>query len=58
MLGWVRTTGLDGVERDFYLRQLWDWKFSADIDAMTPSAPRHLRPPVRVDARPGSRPLG
>src|SRR4029077_4956414 len=26
--------GLDGVERDFYVRQLWDWKFSADIDAM------------------------
>jgi uncharacterized protein (DUF2252 family) len=35
MLGWVRTTGLDGVERDFYLRQLWDGKFSADIDNMT-----------------------
>ncbi len=34
MLGWVRTPGLDGVERDFYLRQLWDWKFSADIDSM------------------------
>jgi uncharacterized protein (DUF2252 family) len=38
MLGWVRTPGLDGVERDFYLRQLWDGKFSADIDIMTPSA--------------------
>ncbi len=38
MLGWVRTPGLDGVERDFYVRQLWDWKFSADIDAMTPAA--------------------
>ena len=30
--------GLDGVERDFYLRQLWDGKFSADIDTMSPSA--------------------
>jgi uncharacterized protein (DUF2252 family) len=37
MLGWIRTVGLDGVERDFYLRQLWDGKFSADIDAMSPS---------------------
>jgi hypothetical protein len=23
MLGWFKTTGLDGVERDFYIRQLW-----------------------------------
>ena len=57
MLGWVRTPGLDGVERDFYLRQLWDWKFSADIDSMTPSGARHLRPAVRVDAGPRPRAL-
>ena len=37
MLGWLRTPGLDGVERDFYLRQLWDGKFSADVDTMSPS---------------------
>ncbi len=37
MLGWIRTVGIDGVERDYYVRQLWDWKFSADIDAMAPS---------------------
>ena len=37
MLGWIRTVGLDGVERDYYVRQLWDWKFSADIDAMAPA---------------------
>jgi uncharacterized protein (DUF2252 family) len=37
MLGWIRTTGIDGVDRDYYVRQLWDWKFSADIDAMEPS---------------------
>ena len=36
MLGWIRTVGIDGVERDYYVRQLWDWKFSADIDALTP----------------------
>ena len=33
-LGWIRTTGLDGRERDFYVRQLWDWKVSADVEAM------------------------
>ena len=38
LLGWVRTPGLDGVERDFYLRQLWDGKFSAVIDTMSASA--------------------
>ena len=38
MLGWVRTTGIDGVERDFYVRQLWDWKTSADLDTIEPNA--------------------
>ena len=33
-LGWQRVTGLDGQERDFYLRQLRDWKGSADVDTM------------------------
>jgi uncharacterized protein (DUF2252 family) len=33
-LGWIRTTGLDGNVRDFYVRQLWDWKTSADVEAM------------------------
>ena len=37
-LGWQRVTGLDGVYRDFYLRQLRDWKGSADIDTMTAPA--------------------
>jgi uncharacterized protein (DUF2252 family) len=37
MLGWIRTTGVDDVERDYYVRQLWDWKFSADIDTMSVS---------------------
>jgi uncharacterized protein (DUF2252 family) len=36
MLGWLRTTGLDGVTRDFYVRQLWDWKSSADVGVMVP----------------------
>ena len=33
-LGWQRVTGLDGKVRDFYLRQLRDWKGSADVDTM------------------------
>jgi uncharacterized protein (DUF2252 family) len=37
MLGWIHTVGLDGVERDFYIRQLWDAKGSAVIETMTPS---------------------
>ena len=37
-LGWIRTTGLDGRERDFYVRQLWDWKVSADVETLEPEA--------------------
>ncbi|MBG6224293.1 uncharacterized protein (DUF2252 family) [Arthrobacter sp. CAN_A2] len=37
LLGWLRTTGIDGVERDFYVRQLWDWKTSADLTAVSAS---------------------
>jgi uncharacterized protein (DUF2252 family) len=36
LLGWVRAEGLDGVTRDFYVRQLWDWKLSPNIDTMRP----------------------
>jgi uncharacterized protein (DUF2252 family) len=36
-LGWLRTTGIDGQTRDFYLRQLWDWKGSADLETMLPA---------------------
>ncbi|MEV7774369.1 DUF2252 domain-containing protein [Kitasatospora sp. NPDC086791] len=36
-LGWTRVTGQDGVDRDFYVRQLRDWKFSAPIEEMIPS---------------------
>ena len=35
-LGWVRVAGFDGVDRDFYIRQLWDWKVSAEIERSTP----------------------
>ncbi len=35
-LGWDRVRGVDGVSRDFYMRQLWDWKVSANVHAMSP----------------------
>ena len=37
MLGWIRSNGIDGVSRDFYIRQLWDGKGSAIVEAMRPS---------------------
>ena len=39
-LGWHRQAGLDGVDRDFYVRQLHDWKGSADVDSMVPDGYR------------------
>jgi predicted alpha/beta hydrolase len=36
-LGWDRVDGPDGVSRDFYVRQLQDWKGSADITGMVPA---------------------
>jgi uncharacterized protein (DUF2252 family) len=36
MLGWFRTPSLDGVERDYYVRQLWDGKLSPNIEGMSP----------------------
>jgi uncharacterized protein (DUF2252 family) len=35
-LGWQRTAGIDGVERDFYFRQLRDWKGSLTIEDLRP----------------------
>lgn len=40
LLGWDRIAGLDGRTRDFYVRQLWDWKASADISMMRPQGLR------------------
>jgi uncharacterized protein (DUF2252 family) len=37
-LGWVHIeSGLDGKERDFYGRQLKDWKGSAEVEQMVPA---------------------
>ncbi len=38
MLGWIQGPGLDGVDRDFYVRQLWDGKGSALVELMDPRA--------------------
>jgi uncharacterized protein (DUF2252 family) len=39
-LGWIRHEGIDGVARDFYVRQLWDWKGSIDLQTLIPSGLR------------------
>ena len=40
LLGWIRADGLDGISRDYYVRQLWDGKGSALIEEMKPAAMR------------------
>ena len=36
-LGWLHSkAGIDGVERDFFVRQLWDWKVSAKLETAVP----------------------
>ena len=40
-LGWQRIeAGLDGKQRDFYVRQLRDWKYSIAIEALIPHGMR------------------
>ena len=34
LLGWTQVPGIDGVVRDFYVRQMWDWKTSPDLETM------------------------
>jgi uncharacterized protein (DUF2252 family) len=39
-LGWIRSGAedtFDGVARDYYVRQLWDWKTSVDLDIILPA---------------------
>ncbi|MEV4921551.1 DUF2252 domain-containing protein [Streptomyces roseoverticillatus] len=36
LLGWERAAGIDGRQRDFYVRQLRDWKGSARPETMPP----------------------
>ncbi len=37
-LGWTSTVGIEGVKRDYYFRQLRDWKGSAVVETMDPDA--------------------
>jgi uncharacterized protein (DUF2252 family) len=39
-LGWQRAEGIDGKTRDFYVRQLRDWKYSIDIQTLRPRGMR------------------
>jgi uncharacterized protein (DUF2252 family) len=39
-LGYQTVEGVDGVKRDYYWRQLRDWKGSAEIDGMEPAVMR------------------
>jgi uncharacterized protein (DUF2252 family) len=34
-LGWCVATGIDGRNRDFYVRQLWDWKRAVEIERLS-----------------------
>lgn len=34
LLGWQQTDGIDGVRRDYFMRQLWDWKASVEIELL------------------------
>jgi uncharacterized protein (DUF2252 family) len=38
LLGWERIETIDGQEKDFYIRQLWDSKGSAEVELMKPPA--------------------
>jgi uncharacterized protein (DUF2252 family) len=38
MLGWERIEAIDGDTKDFYIRQLWDAKGSAEIELMNAAA--------------------
>ncbi|MEG0324276.1 MAG: DUF2252 family protein, partial [Raoultibacter sp.] len=34
LLGWTHSSDALGVERDYYIRQLWDWKSSIDLETI------------------------
>lgn len=36
LLGWLHAIGPDGHHGDYYVRQLWDMKGSADVESMSP----------------------
>jgi uncharacterized protein (DUF2252 family) len=36
LLGWLRSVGPEALAGDYYVRQLHDWKGSADVESMSP----------------------
>jgi uncharacterized protein (DUF2252 family) len=36
-LGWLRADWADKTPRDYYVRQLWDWKLGAEVELMSPA---------------------
>ncbi|HEV3292483.1 MAG TPA: DUF2252 domain-containing protein [Streptosporangiaceae bacterium] len=43
-LGWIRIKGIDGVTRDYYVRQFHDWKGGADVENLrVPGATLYAR---------------
>jgi uncharacterized protein (DUF2252 family) len=43
-LGWQRVKGIDGVTRDYYVRQFHDWKGGLDVERITiPGATQYAR---------------
>jgi uncharacterized protein (DUF2252 family) len=55
-LGWQQVTGFDGVTRDFYLRQLHDWKGSVNVETIrVPGATLYARVCGQTLARAHSR---
>jgi uncharacterized protein (DUF2252 family) len=60
LLGWDNFKSPDGIEREFYVRQLKDWKGSANLDKFTPTQLREYavlcaRVLGRAHARSGDR---
>ena len=57
LLGWIRATDIDGIERDFYVRQLWDQKGSALVESDEPEGDGLYAELCGTDAREGARAL-
>ena len=57
-LGWDQAEGIDGVKRDFYIRQLRDWKGSGETDQMTPQSMAVYGRLCGWTSHPWARPLG
>ena len=57
-LGWQRIRGLDGVTRDYYVRQFHDWKGGVNVDNLEVHGATLLRSPLRSRPRACPCPMG